>query len=344
MSETRAILEDSAARLFAEYDEPALLRRVEEGEWPPEIWAGIAAMGFELIFGGGSDDPWNDACSIAKACGRHAVPAPLAEHLAAGALLAEAGIAAEGPMTLAPLGATTLEFNGSEGYGSVSGAAAGVAWGRHARVLVAVATGGSETMLVALPISAATVAPSRNIGREPRDGLNFSGAAPLAVAPVDPARVEALGALFRAAQLAGAIEAVLDMTVLYAKERVQFGKPIGSFQAVQQQLAILAGHSAAATRAVDAAFARAGEGGDLVFEAAVAKARAGEAGGVAAEIAHQVHGAIGFTDEHRLHYATRRIWSWRAEFGTEARWSAHLGRLAAASGGEGFWPMITAAG
>jgi alkylation response protein AidB-like acyl-CoA dehydrogenase len=150
------------------------------------------------------------------------------------------------------------------------------------------------------------------------------------------------GALMRAAQMAGAMERVLALTVQYAKDRVQFGKPIGAYQAIQQQLAVLAGQSAAATRAVDAAFETAARGDDLFFDVAVAKIRAGEAAGVAASVAHQVHGAIGFTDEHVLHYFTRRLWTWRAEFGSESFWARRLGTHALSElGPDRLWPAVT---
>ena len=59
-------------------------------------------------------------------------------------------------------------------------------------------------------------------------------------------------------------------------------------------------------------------------------------------MALQVHGAIGFTHEHRLHHLTRRLWSWRDEFGVESEWSIELGRRVAAQGAEAFWPSLTA--
>lgn len=190
------------------------------------------------------------------------------------------------------------------------------------------------------PMSDGALDQRRPISREP---VNHPAISPIPVER-DEGAGWLYGALARAAQMAGCIEAVLAMTVSYARERQQFGKPIGSFQAIQHQLAILAGHSAAATRAVDAAFDRMADGGDIAFEAAVAKIRCGEAAGVAASIAHQTHGAIGFTDEHRLHYYTRRLWSWRSEFGGEAYWSGVLGKKVAAVGADGFWPLVTAAG
>ena len=147
----------------------------------------------------------------------------------------------------------------------------------------------------------------------------------------------------RSAQMAGALQSVLETSVQYARERVQFGRPIGRFQAVQQNLALLAGQAAAATAAAEAAIEAAAHNLDSPAVAA-AKIRAGEAAGIGAAIAHQVHGAIGFTQEHRLHYLTRRLWSWRDEFGNEAYWARRLGGEVVAAGADRLWHGITAAG
>jgi acyl-CoA dehydrogenase len=106
--------------------------------------------------------------------------------------------------------------------------------------------------------------------------------------------------------MAGGLDYLLRQASQYATERRQFGKPIGSFQVIQQNLAVLAGHTAAAGTAAANAF-RAADRGDAAFEIAVAKVRVGEAAGIGAQIAHQVHGAIGFTYEHALQFATRRL-------------------------------------
>jgi len=130
--------------------------------------------------------------------------------------------------------------------------------------------------------------------------------------------------------------------VQYANDRVQFGRPIGKFQAIQQQLSVLAENVAASGVVASAAVEVAAQKGDFPFAVAVAKARVGEAAGKVAEIAHQVHGAIGFTHEHRLHHLTRRLWSWRDEFGVESEWQQELGRVVAARGGDGLWTLLSA--
>ncbi|MCZ7565447.1 MAG: acyl-CoA dehydrogenase family protein [Burkholderiales bacterium] len=183
-----------------------------------------------------------------------------------------------------------------------------------------------------------------NLAGEPRDTLEFC-AQPVTAAPLPAALAGAdalaLGALVRSAQIAGAIQDVLERSVSYANTRQQFGRPIGRFQAVQQNLAVLAAEAAAARMAAEHAFVLVGTGGRMDAAAAIAKIRAGEAAGRAAAIGHQVHGAIGFAREHRLHFLTRRLWSWRAEFGAEAAWADRLGSEALVRGAGGLWPWIT---
>ena len=129
---------------------------------------------------------------------------------------------------------------------------------------------------------------------------------------------------------------VLGESVQFANDRVQFGRPIGKFQAIQHQLAVLASETAAA-RAASSAACIAADSRQAVFEIAVAKARSGEAAGIGSKIAHATHGAIGFTYEHALHFTTRRLWSWRAEFGAETVWRDRLGRSALDRGAENLW-------
>jgi len=147
-------------------------------------------------------------------------------------------------------------------------------------------------------------------------------------------------ALARAGQMAGAISAALTLSVEYTRQRQQFGKPLAAFQAIQQQLAVLA-EEAAAARAAAAAAARAADRGAAQFEIGSAKLRCNIAAGNAASIAHQVHGAIGFTMEYDLQKFTRPLWLWRSEYGNDRHWADEIGKLAASRGADGFWPGLT---
>ena len=78
-----------------------------------------------------------------------------------------------------------------------------------------------------------------------------------------------------------------------------------------------------------------------IADVAIAKVRVGEAAGAGAAIAHQVHGAMGFTYEHSLHHATRRLWAWREEFGNEAVWADAARPDGRRPGADQLWPFIT---
>ncbi len=199
-----------------------------------------------------------------------------------------------------------------------------------------------------VPTDGLAISAGTSLAGEPSDTVSFDGAAAVAVAPapgLDPLGLVQLGAAARAQQMAGALEHILEQSVQWSLDRVQFGRQIAKFQAVQHNLATLAGEVAAAGAAADAAaeaIATYGIGGDLVAaEVAVAKLRVGEAAGAGAAIAHQVHGAMGFTYEHSLHHATRRLWAWREEFGNETHWAIQLGHMVAERGADALWPFVT---
>jgi alkylation response protein AidB-like acyl-CoA dehydrogenase len=165
---------------------------------------------------------------------------------------------------------------------------------------------------------------------------------PIAEAILDSANVndrDLYTAMMLAAKMAGALGAALDLSVEYTRQRQQFGRPLASFQAIQQQLAVLAEEAAAADMAAAAAF-RAADRGDAWFEIACAKLRANQAARIGTGIAHQVHGAMGFTAEYRLQHLTRRLWAWGSEHGNERHWADRIGARIAARGPANFWPDL----
>jgi alkylation response protein AidB-like acyl-CoA dehydrogenase len=175
----------------------------------------------------------------------------------------------------------------------------------------------------------AAVDPLRPIARVPAGG-------PISDAPVvcdDVATVAAAvraGVLGTAAQLVGLADAALRMTVTYVAERRQFGVPVGSFQAVQHQLADAAVALELARPLVSAAaWAHARGTPSADRDAAAAKLRAGAAAGAVARAALQCHGGMGYTREYPLHRWLLRIWALHAAWGPEGR---HRALLAASLG------------
>ena len=182
-----------------------------------------------------------------------------------------------------------------------------------------------------------------NLAGEPRGSLVFSDtvAAGALLTDRQAGELRARYALARSVQLAAALEQVLAWTVQYAGERQQFGRPLGRFQAIQMQLAEMAGAVTAVTALTDAAVQALDRGENVVLAAAAAKVRAGIAVEEVARRAHQVHGAIGFTQEHKLHHLTRRCWSWRDEAGSDLAWSRVLAAGLLADGADELWPALT---
>lgn len=342
----RELFESAVQRLFSVIAAPASLLELEAGEWPTELWAAIEESGFSVAAApeslGGSDANWNDLYVVVRATGRYTVPAPLAEALLANWLLGRCGLPAiSGPLSFAA--ANTLVMSD----GKVSGQTQDVPWGRHVTQVVTViaAMGDLPSQVVVLNVKDATQKNLRlNMAEEPRDDLLFADAQPLSFAALPsnlPADILLFGgAMLRSAQIAGALQASLEMTSLYATQRSQFGRPIANFQAIQHRLAMLAEHTANAMVASEAAFVESSDQLALLPLMA-AKVCASEAASIAADTVHAIHGAIGITREHALHLVTQRLWSWRSEFGSQTLWAQRIGQEVCANGARNFWPSLT---
>jgi acyl-CoA dehydrogenase len=346
VSDPHSMLADVVAKLFGGRVTKEAIESAERGEWLADLWDAVEGGGLTRPHVGGGS--WREACVILRASGRYTVPLPIAETMLAAWLLERAGLEApSGPVSVLP----GVVDGAHVRAGRLTTVAEHVPWGRFVERVVFVTADGSDVRVGLVDSSAATTEPGENLAREPRDRLVFERAAveasrPAAI-PADAVRL--YGAMVRSAQMAGAVDALLAHAVQYAGERVQFGRPIAAFQVIQHELAKLAGDAASCGVAAEAAFHAAGRSAaapdgvsvDPWFEIAVAKTLVGGTVDRATSIAHQVHGAIGFTYEHGLHFATRRLWSWRAEFGSDSFWAAELGRATIARGADALWPHIT---
>jgi acyl-CoA dehydrogenase len=308
-----AIEGDHRAALAEAVDE--VVRRYASAPWR-ELWDALEEAGFTLLSipeeAGGSGGELPDLAVVLERCAYAGARLPLVGTVVAAWAATRAGIAVPaGPMACAWPGDGARSPWAPVVDHVVGLTGTGVRIGTPAEFGVRPV----EDSLTGEPVG--TVEPVELV--EPQS----DGGAPT------PAEARLRAALLRSVELRGAATRALDAAARYSTEREQFGRPINRFQAVGQLLAQCAGEVVTTGVVVDAAIAAAADPGTRADIAAmVAKIQASATAGRVAAIAHQVHGAIGFTEEHPLHVSTRALWSWRDDYGDEHHWARRLATLA----------------
>jgi len=325
-----------------------VLEAAENAVWPQAIWDALVANGLtrgilpETQDGAGLT--LSEGLVMVKRVAYHCLPVPFAETLLASWLLSQNGLnVPDEPITIMP-GSHADDF-GLIRVGTdlrLAGKACDVPWAENCRYAVFSSQLDDSSVIGLVRLADNTeYTHVRNLADEPKTTINMQDAEVVAYA-ARPDAADLLmqyGALFRSVQMVGALDRILEQSITYANERVTFGRPIAKFQAVQHMLAAMAGEVAAANAATTIALAH-GANTSNPLAIAVAKSRTGEAAGKACEIAHQIHGAMGFTKEHSLHNSTRRLWSWRDDFGSERYWNEILGKAVTKGGAHSLWPLL----
>lgn len=293
-------LSEGLARALATHCTPDRVRAIEAGEDPRDLWQIAETLGYGDAFvaadDGGIGLALPDAFELARTLGQAGFPLPLLETAIARALLARAGC--ERPAGAIVLCDATRGANGDVSVPQTPGLrVAAHALLRHEDAWHLLALD-PNLVLAGTYRPRISGALERVDLREARCRFDAPRAAAQLTAPI------------HAAEMAGSMAAVLEMTVAYAGARRQFGRPIGQFQALQQEISVLAEQVALATTA-----ARLGCAGPVdapdALRGAGAKLTASEAAAQAVAIAHAVHGAIGITEDYALGMHARRLHEWR---------------------------------
>lgn len=351
-NDVRTMLIESATRLFRDHVDQKVLEAAKRDGWSEALWQVLEEAELPRVSvpeeAGGAGGTLSDLAAVLRVAGRYAAPVPLAETaMLAGWMLAASGLPVpRGPLTAGPARNDVVDARREGSRWLVSGTLLRVPWARLAKRLVLLAQSDSGVVVVSVDPACCRITPGCNLAREPRDDVLLDDVTAEKAAPagagVTRSTLKLRGALARSLLTAGALERALELAVQYAQQRVQFGRKIGEFQAIQQELARMGGEVAAAVAAALSAAGAVERGGEVAFAVASAKIRTAEAAREGALIAHQVHGAIGVTDEYALHHSTLRLWAWREEYGNEAEWATALGGITQKRGADRFWPTLTA--
>lgn len=293
-----------------------------------DLWRNLEETGLARLTSRQDAGP-EEAAIVLSGLAKHAAAVPIAETDLLAAWLADKvdlPVPPSGPLTVAVADAT-------EADGRITGTARDVPWPASAVVLAARTSDALHVALVDAPNTE-----GHNLAGEPRGTFSFDVAVgETRVADVRLAdELTRRGAWARCIQIVGALDAACELTVAHTSERVQFGRQLNKFQAVQHSLAAMAGEIERSRAATALAVAAATDYGfdhpATDYAVTVAKVAVGRAVDPVTTIAHQLHGAIGVTAEHRLWLATMRARSWVDEFGTTASYARRLGRVAITAG------------
>ena len=349
ISEVDPLITETTDRLFAQICDHESVQNAEVTGEAAKIWNAFAETGFPWIsIGeefGGSGGTLLDALEVLRLVGYHAAPIPAAETgILGGWLLSSSGQQLpEGVVTVLPNGSENLLVARTGDRLTLTGRGLRVPWARNAEIIVVPVEVDGQTFVASLQPGDCQITPMTNMAGEPRDTVDFNEVEAFAAPVPSDVSLQSFrfrGALSRTALMAGAIEKMSQLTVSYTNDRVQFGRPVAKFQAVQQHLVWGAQDAALARMAAESA-AREANRGSGAFEIAAAKLIANQAAARATKACHQAHGAMGMTQEYPLHHLSRRLWSWRKEYGGDAEWSEWLGHIAISQGADGLYPLIT---
>lgn len=330
MNELEQLVADIGERaLEARHGRPAYPDTFDE-----KLWRNLEETGLSRLTSTEDAGP-AEAATLLTGLARSAAAVPIVEtDLLAMFLAAKANVTVPetGPLTVALADADVRD-------GNVAGTAHDVLWADSTPVVVAAKT--ADGLYVGL-VTAEPTATSHNLAGEPRGTFDFEFQAHDVLDAQVIDELTRRGAWARCVQVIGALEAARDLTVRHTSERVQFGRPLSKFQAVQHSLAEMAGEIERARAATDLAVTAAT---DFGFDSAatdyavtVAKVAVGRAVESVTRIAHQLHGAIGVTVEHRLWLFTTRARNWVDDFGATTQYARRLGRIALAA--EDPWQVV----
>jgi acyl-CoA dehydrogenase len=337
MKRMSSLFSDTADRIFAAAGSH------RDSDFDVSVWSAIEEVGLDWLLlreeAGGAGDAFEDAVASARSFGAHAPVIPFVETLVANWCLDQAGldVPSGAKSVLVPLPNEAM-------FGTSPSTGVTFNWVLPETKLVTVAAAGVDRSVVTLVEVRPSGANRSNLAGEPFLVGSLAEFASLPGSKGHMAKgsghVLALLATMKAAAIVGSLETALAMTIDYANVRKQFGRRIGAFQAVQHMIARMSEETAAAAAALEKAARSLGRSNGL-FAAAIAKARASDAAGPVAAMAHQCHGAIGFTREHALHRFTTRALSWRDDAGDADYWHGRIGAAVLRIGSGGVWGGIT---
>ena len=342
MSEELGIILETTSKVLNKHVNHQLRQNIDkENSDLTSLWNEIEQLGLPKIAVkekfNGSGFPLSTILPIIKLSNNIGAPIPISETILSNYILSESDINPPNGILTYAMDAKNLKITGNE----ISGDLISVPYLNLTDKIILITEIEKSKKIILIKNSGEDKELKKNFLSEPRYNLKLKKCRILNVKPINLSlNFKHLGAIVRSAQMIGSMEKILDLCIDYCTQRKQFGRALSKFQAIQHQISEMAVELSASSAALSTL-----TNSDDIFknkkDIAILKIRAGAAAGKVIAISHQVHGAIGFTQEYELAYFTRNLNSWRNDFGNESFWEDFLGKDFLENNNQNLWEYLT---
>ena len=342
MSEELAIILETASKIFNKHVNHDLRQFIDKANINLiNLWNDIEEQGLSKIIVkekfNGSELPFSFILPIIKMSNYYGTPLPFSETILSNYLLSESDIKPPNGMVTFAVDGIDIKITNNK----ISGKLLSVPFLNLTEKIILITEIENVKNIILLNSTEGELEPKKNFLAEPRFDLQIKNCEIIDIKPLNSKfNFNHLGALMRSAQMIGSMEKALDLSIDYCSQRKQFGRTLSKFQAIQHQISEMAVELSASSAALSA-IGNTDEANKNIQDIAILKIRAGIAAGKIIAISHQVHGAIGFTQEYELAYFTRNLNSWRNDFGNENFWETFLGKNFLENNNQNLWEYLT---
>ena len=342
MNEELAIILETTSKILNKHINHELRQNItKENVNLVNLWNDLEEQGLTRIVVkdkfNGTDLPFSFILPVIQMSNNFGIPLPFSETILCNYLLSESNInPPNGIVTFA-----TSSKNIKIANNIISGDLLSVPYLNLADNIILISEINNIKHVILLKNTNGNIKAKKNFLAEPRFDLKIGNCEIIDFQPLNSKiNFENLGALVRSAQMIGAMERILDLSIDYCSQRKQFGRALSKFQAIQHHISEMAVELSASSAALSSV-GYLDDSDKNVQDIAILKIRAGIAAGKMIAISHQVHGAIGFTQEYELAYFTRNLNSWRNDFGNEVFWQNFIGRIFLEKNNQNLWEYLT---
>ena len=342
MNEELGIILETTSKILNKHVDHKLRQNIDNNNSDLiNLWSEIEQLGLPKIAVkdkfNGSGLPLSTTLPIIKLSNNIGAPIPLSETILSNYILSESDINPPSGIITYAIDVKNLKIIGNE----ISGELISVPYLNLTDKIVFITEIEKTKKVILIKNSGKEKELKKNFLSEPRYNLKLNKCKILDMKPINlRINFKHLGAIVRSAQMIGSMEKILDLCIDYCSQRKQFGRALSKFQAIQHQISEMAVELSASSAALST-ITNSDDFYKNKKDIAILKIRAGAAAGKVIAISHQVHGAIGFTQEYELAYFTRNLNSWRNDFGNESYWEDVLGKDFLENNNQNLWEYLT---